>query len=471
MRRTKCDGIIGICFILGVGVVLDSLTFIVLLGLNPRGEFAVGVKWVDVTPDVGLPMAGFSSRNRSAEGVLDPLRVTGVSLVHRDTSSQLLVLTYDLIGASRELSDQIYEKLHTRFRAKRESTLLFFSHTHSGPVVGRNLRVLHKLSPNEQKLVDAYARRLVQVSENALQGAIESAEDGCTLSASFGQSNNAVNRVYNSEKGFELGGNVNGPFDHTVPVFIARRRDRTVLSCMFGYAAHGTVLTKEYRYSNDWMGFARRFVENSLPGATAVYIPGCSGDTNLYPRGDVSLAKEHANRIAEAVISDGSLRNEQGIGGRIKCRHQEVNLNYKALTHDRRNLKRLSRNEEDTYSSRLANLILLELPRLDDTFFQSLSYPVWVCSIGNSTVFVALSGEPTSEYSLILRQRLKGLVFAAGYAGEVMGYIPSKEMVRHGGYEAGERSAVLYGLPGRFGEDIEDTILKAVVECARAVEE
>lgn len=104
-------------------------------------------------------------------------------------------------------------------------------------------------------------------SENALQGAIESVEDGCTLSASFGQSNNAVNRVYNSEKGFELGGNVNGPFDHIVPVLIARRRDRTVLSCMFGYAAHGTVLTKEYRYSNDWMGFARGFVEDSLPGA------------------------------------------------------------------------------------------------------------------------------------------------------------------------------------------------------------
>eukprot|EP00189_Rhodosorus_marinus_P002998 CAMPEP_0113970120 /NCGR_PEP_ID=MMETSP0011_2-20120614/10885_1 /TAXON_ID=101924 /ORGANISM="Rhodosorus marinus" /LENGTH=469 /DNA_ID=CAMNT_0000984231 /DNA_START=315 /DNA_END=1724 /DNA_ORIENTATION=- /assembly_acc=CAM_ASM_000156 len=466
MKQTTLDGIIGICFILGVGVILELLTFVILLGLNPRGEFLVGVRWVDVTPDVGLPMAGFSSRNRSADGVLDPLRVTAVSLVHRETSSQLLVLTYDLIGASRELSDQIYERLHTRFRAKRESTLLFFSHTHSGPVVGSNLRVLHKLSPNEQKLVDAYAKRLVEASENALQGAIESVEDGCTLSASFGQSNNAVNRVYNSEKGFELGGNVNGPFDHIVPVLIARRRDRTVLSCMFGYAAHGTVLTKEYRYSNDWMGFARGFVEDSLPGATGVYIPGCSGDTNLYPRGDVRMAKEHANRISKAVISAASPGDEQRIGGCIKCRHEEVNLNYKTITHARRNLKKLSRNEEDTYSSRLAKLILLELPRMDDTFFQFLSYPIWVCSIGNSTVFVALSGEPTSEYSLMLRQRLKGLVFAAGYAGEVMGYIPSKEMVRHGGYEAGERSAILYGLPGRFGEDIEDIIVKAVVEGA-----
>lgn len=114
MKQTTLDGIIGICFILGVGVILELLTFIILLGLNPRGEFLVGVRWVDVTPDVGLPMAGFSSRNRSADGVLDPLRVTAVSLVHRETSSQLLVLTYDLIGASRELSDQIYERLHTR---------------------------------------------------------------------------------------------------------------------------------------------------------------------------------------------------------------------------------------------------------------------------------------------------------------------------------------------------------------------
>mmetsp|Transcript_45038 Transcript_45038/g.174829 ORF Transcript_45038/g.174829 Transcript_45038/m.174829 type:complete len:106 (-) Transcript_45038:1390-1707(-) len=98
------------------------------------------------------------------------------------------------------------------------------------------------------------------------------------------------------------------------------------------------------------------------------------------------MAKEHANRISKAVISAASPGDEQRIGGCIKCRHEEVNLNYKTITHARRNLKKLSRNEEDTYSSRLAKLILLELPRMDDTFFQFLSYPIWV---GNEVIHLA----------------------------------------------------------------------------------
>lgn len=77
-----------------------------------------------------------------------------------------------------------------------------------------------------------------------------------------------------------------------------------------------------------------------------------------------------------------------------------------------------------------------------------------------------------SEYSLRLKaeEALKNDdLFVAAYAGDVMGYVPSRRVVMEGGYEAGERSATLYGLPGVWGAGIEDIIIAEVIRMRNIV--
>ena len=49
----------------------------------------------------------------------------------------------------------------------------------------------------------------------------------------------------------------------------------------------------------------------------------------------------------------------------------------------------------------------------------------------------------------------------AGYCHDVMCYIPSRRVLREGGYEAVE-NMVYYGQPGPFAESVEEAIFDAI---------
>ena len=61
-------------------------------------------------------------------------------------------------------------------------------------------------------------------------------------------------------------------------------------------------------------------------------------------------------------------------------------------------------------------------------------------------------------------------LWVAGYANDVMAYIPSQRVLKEGGYE-GDTSMIYYGMPAKWGADIEEKIVakvRALVEEARA---
>jgi hypothetical protein len=91
-------------------------------------------------------------------------------------------------------------------------------------------------------------------------------------------------------------------------------------------------------------------------------------------------------------------------------------------------------------------------------------YAVGVWTLGNRIDFVFLGGEVVIDYAVRLKQERKGTsTWVAGYANDVMAYIPSLRVLKEGGYEGGG-SNVYYGLPALWAESIEDTIVKAVHE-------
>ena len=69
---------------------------------------------------------------------------------------------------------------------------------------------------------------------------------------------------------------------------------------MFGYACHNTTLGF-YQFCGDYAGFAQQYLQAAHPDATALFVQGCGGDQNPYPRSKLELAEQHGRCLANAV--------------------------------------------------------------------------------------------------------------------------------------------------------------------------
>ena len=97
---------------------------------------------------------------------------------------------------------------------------------------------------------------------------------------------------------------------------------------------------------------------------------------------------------------------------------------------------------------------------------QTYPYPVSVWRIGNDLKFVALGGEVVVDYALRIKADLDGPTWIAGYAHDVMAYIPSRRVLTEGGYEGGG-AMVYYGLPCPWAPEVEEVLMGQVVKLAK----
>jgi neutral ceramidase len=62
------------------------------------------------------------------------------------------------------------------------------------------------------------------------------------------------------------------------------------------------------------------------------------------------------------------------------------------------------------------------------------------------------------DYALKFKREFGPQTWVAGYCNDVMTYIPSRRVLKEGGYEGG-RAMIFYGLPAlRWGDDVEELI-------------
>ena len=93
---------------------------------------------------------------------------------------------------------------------------------------------------------------------------------------------------------------------------------------------------------------------------------------------------------------------------------------------------------------------------------KSYPYPIGVWKLGNDVQFIALGGEVVVDFAVRLKAELSGVrTWVAGYANDVMAYIPARRVLRDGGYE-GASAMVYYGLPGVWSEEVEKRIVDEV---------
>jgi len=423
-------------------------------------SWRAGVARTIITPTTPMSMAGYASRNHPAEGKLTDIWAKAIAL--EDASGHRSVLiTLDLIGIDRALSQSICDKISQRHQLQRQQIAIATSHTHTGPIVARNLRPMHYvlLDKTQRHLVDKYASFLEQRVTDVVAQAIAALAPAQIHSGS-GTATFATNRRNNRETDvpkLREAGQLQGPTDHDVPVLTIREQNGKLTAVVFGYACHATTLSF-YRWSGDYPGFAQIELERLNPGVIAMFWAGCGADQNPLPRRTVELAKQYGTRLAAAV--------QKVVGGDMETVSPRLTTQYDEVALPLATLPTREQIEQDTesrnvYTAARARMLLADIDA-GGPLAATYPYPIATWKLGDSIVWIFLGGEVVVDYSLRLKAELNGKsTWVVGYANDVMAYIPSRRVLREGGYEGGG-AMVYYGLPAHWNEQVERIIVDEV---------
>jgi len=427
-------------------------------------SWQAGVAKVVITPGEPMPMAGYAGRDQPAEGKLTELWAK--ALVLQDPAGhQAVLITLDLIGIDRGLSQAICAQLQQTHGLTRDQIAINASHTHTGPVVAKNLRPMHYLllSEAQQQQVDAYAALLEKKIAQVVAAASKHLAP-CRISTGSGYCTVAVNRRNNDQGRVpELRrlGRLRGPVDYDVPVLAVRSSKGELRAVVFGYACHATVLSS-LQFSGDYPGFAQMAVEEAHPGCVVMFWAGCGGDQNPLPRRTLELAQQHGRRLAAAV--DEVLRGILvPLDGRLQTGYREIDLPLGTLP-TAAELRRDAKSSNRFVASRASALLAqIEAGRpLNKTY----PYPIGVWRLGEQVEWVFLGGEVVVDFAIRLKSEMSGSrTWVAGYSNDVMAYIPSRRVLNEGGYEGGG-AMVYYGLPTVWAPQVETDIVTAVHQIA-----
>ena len=357
------------------------------------------------------------------------------------------------------------------------------SHTHSAPAVQRLAG-----SPPDDEYLEWVEGRLVDA-------VVEAAGDmgPITLASGEGEADFSVNRRLRTASGVEMGPNPAGDVDHRVQVLRIDHAQaphapgtlgsRTLpktdpMALLFAYPCHATSLMSDNsRYSADFPGAARRFVESVYGDKTlAMFLPGCSGDLRPHlvgPDGGFRSSSHHEltilGRLLGAAVVHGSESAISGPAGELAVTSRAVSLPFSHVP-DEAELRAAA---GDDMHGNWANELLGQLER-NGVLPESVEAEVQLMKLG-SHMIVATSGETMLGIGRAVEQGLGSLglidpsrgdrALVLGYANGNVGYLCTATSFFEGGYEP-ITSFDYYLSPGPFKPEIESTLVNAAIDLA-----
>src|SRR5690606_26673222 len=184
-------------------------------GLNNRG-WKAGVAKQVVTPKEPLWMAGFASRTEPAKGTLHELWIKALALEDAGGYQSVLV-TSDLLGIPKDLSDRIRERLKAAHGLEKSQIILNSSHTHSAPVLSHSLSDIYPMKEPHLEAVKKYSDELVEQIVTLVGESLKRLEPADVF-AQNGVARFQVNRRNNSAQHLQRLTELSGPMDPAVPV-------------------------------------------------------------------------------------------------------------------------------------------------------------------------------------------------------------------------------------------------------------
>ncbi len=418
---------------------------------------------VVITPDSSMWMAGYAARTKPSEGAAQDL-FAKVLVLEDAQKNRLAMVTLDLIGVPGGFREDVVAACREKFGLPPESILLNASHTHCGPEL-RVFKIRHYgIDASREAQAIEYTRGLQQKVVGLIGRTLAKLEPA-RLEYSHARAGFAMNRRLPTERGVINSPHPDGPVDQDVPVLKVLGLKGELRAVLFGYACHNTTLSFN-QFCGDYAGYAQEYLEQAHPGTTCLFLMGCGGDQNPYPRRTLDLAKQHGRALANAVETALEARQPRPIHGPLKLAVEDVTLEFQ--TPSAKDIEEQA-GSNNQYQRRHGERLLAE-QKENGRIQTKFDFPVQAVQFGDDLTLIALPGEAVVDYSLRLKRELAGdsPVWVAGYSNHVFGYLPSLRVLKEGGYEGG--GAMIYSAyPGPFTETVEQRMIDKVQKLAGQV--
>lgn len=446
------------------GWLIVALLFIheVLPAQKPGASMQVGVARIDITPYGPIRLSGYlrmGARNKESEGVLQQLWAKAIA-IGSDAQGPSILITVDLAGINAFMTATVAKWISGKIPFNPDHLSICASHTHSGPDMGNSHNMYYDpVLPADQlariaAYLDSLAPKLEKVAWEALQNRQPS-----LISWAQGEVGFALNRrVIKNGVWVGHGKVTEGPVDHQLPLLKVTDLKGNIKALFMSYACHGTTLFDNINKTHgDWIGEAQRLIELNHPGATALIAQGCGGDADPDKRGTLEIATMHGQAIATEVdrllaASMAPITSVPVVRSRelqLPFDHVPGVAEFTAMTKE----GGAKGHNAEVHLDRMVRGIPIDT---------ALTYPIRSWTFGNKLTMLFLGGEVLADYAVRLKKELgKERLWINAYCNDVKAYIPSKRVIKEGGYEV-EVNMYYYDHPFRFSENIEEIIIKAV---------
>lgn len=411
-----------------------------------------GAAIVDATPPDGLAMAGFAARTSPALGAHDRLTVRAIAI--NDTA----IVCADAIGLHADSS----RRIRTRAKLDADRIIVAATHTHGGPV---SMPDRVGAPPDFE-----YLAKLEGACVEALDRALNSQRPARFFHGLGEDPGVARNRR-----------RTDGPVDPQLPMLRIQALDGEWIAVATAYACHPVTLGADNRlWTADYPHFVRTRLEQTHPGAIALFLNGCCGDANMghSAQASISLAANEdrtftaAERIGERIAACGLSAPMRSLSSQIAAANSTIDL---ALTRREADGPTIlsARWKKELATAPPARRALLEVwIHWAETIAIAPLSPhrarVTVLNWGGVPI-IALPGEIFAETAHTLRSSLSDpQAIVIGFAEDCPGYIPPRSEFPLGGYEIDEAHRY-YGMPASFAPGSAEALVEAAVSAARRV--
>jgi hypothetical protein len=423
--------------------------------------FKVGAAQVDITPEMGVQIAGSIGIKRPAEFVMDP--IFAKALVVEAGGRKVCVLSLDLLAITAEYADRIRDEAARVIGAPREAVMVHVTQNHAAPSLG------HLMCDRENPLYvgewtwmrggdDRYHEPAVAATLRAVQAA-DAARSPAMLGVDRGMDSRvAFNRRYilrdgRSEMG--SGGDLRnvlqreGAMDPEVGVACFQTQGLKPVALLLHHTCH-PVHAYPLRYiTAGWPGAWAAEMRRMAGGeCVPLVVNGCCGNVihrdilnptqTDTPENMGRLLTETAGKVLRELRYDNA-------DTRLAWSSRKLAIPFRELPAERLAAarKRLAETPLPPPSPTRPGFIdwdwiydvaILDVERLRNRC-PHFEYEIQAFRIG-PLALVALMGEPFVEGQLQIKLESPFKhTFIAHMSNGYVGYVPTPEAIRRGGYE------------------------------------
>lgn len=415
----------------------------------------IGCAKVDITPEMPVPLAGFAVRgNAPYEGIRSRifLRALYMRQLGEDGAVRTaLLVSADLLWWGSDRVPGLLAKLKERWGLEKETVVLHGTHSHSGPQTGFGFHRL--LGAADAGYVGYLEDKLIE----AVEAAVANVEP-VTIERGTGDCRIGVQRRRYAD-GQAFGGEYpDGVMDPELSVIRFRTQVGADKAVIVHYACHPVTANLNF-VSSEFSGTAAEEMERRLGGGmVCLYLQGTCGDINIFKSSapadmtdDYEQIRYFGMKFADdtSAVLDGQMSRLEPV--RLQGRAYSLPLLLKPLE-SKEELEHIARNGQPPYDE-----WAVEMLSRGDTRATELVLEMNRLDIADGFTILTMNAEVVVEYGLYIKEKSSGSVWPVPYSNGMIGYVPTKEQIRCGGYEP-LLSTYYFYMPGRFEETVEDTL-------------